>query len=183
VKCLGGPPVAALSRALNDALPDDVAVMAAEPVADDFSARFSARARSYVYRVQCGPIRDPLQSLRELHEPRRLDRSMLDDLAAAIVGEHDFRAFTPTETEHRTFMRTVRAARWVETDRGLDFEITANAFLRHMVRTLVGTMIITARRESGTSPEAFLRLLDGADRCDAGWTAPPHGLCLVHVAY
>ncbi len=179
----GGPPVEALPRALNDALPDDVVVLAAHTTADDFSARFSARARSSVYSVRSGRLRDPLRARRELHEPRQLDRAMLDELAAAIVGEHDFRAFTPTETEHRTFTRNVHAARWVDTDRGLDFEITANAFLRHMVRTLVGTMIVTARRDSGTDPEAFARLLAGSDRADAGWTAPPHGLCLVGVEY
>lgn len=178
-----GPPVDALPRALNDALPPDIAVLGAREMPDDFSARFSARSRSYVYSVATAAIRDPLMATRELHEPRPLDRAMLDAMAEQIVGTHDFRAFTPTETQHRTFERTVHEARWVETDRGLAFHITANAFLRHMVRTLVGTMIETARGDQGTDPAAFGPLLAGAERSDAGWTAPPHGLCLVRVGY
>lgn len=178
-----GPPVDALPRALNDALPADIAVLAAEEAPAGFNARFDARARSYVYSVGTGAIRDPLLAHRELHEPRPLDRAMLDAMAAQIPGTHDFRAFTPTETQHRTFERTVHAARWVDTERGLQFEITANAFLRHMVRTLVGTMIETARGDQGTDPAAFGPLLAGADRSAAGWTAPPHGLCLVRVDY
>jgi tRNA pseudouridine38-40 synthase len=179
----GGPPTAALPRALNDILPTDIVVTAADEVPADFSARFSARSRSYTYDVRLGQLRDPLQCRRELHEPRTLDRSVLDTLAATIVGEHDFRAFTPAETEHKTFTRTVQTARWVDTESGIRFEITANAFLRHMVRTLVGTMIVTARGDRGNAPEQFPGLLTGALRSEAGWTAPAHALCLVHVDY
>jgi len=91
------------------------------------------------------------------------------------VGEHDFRAFTPTDTQHEVFVRVVESARWLELGEDvLAFEVTADSFLRHMVRTLVGTMLI----ERDLAP-----LLEGRPRSDAGPTAPPHGLYLTHVSY
>jgi tRNA pseudouridine38-40 synthase len=99
----------------------------------------------------------------------------LDEKAASLLGEHDFRAFTPTETQHDTFVRVVERAQWLEIDENVvAFEITADSFLRHMVRTLVGTML---------DGRDLAPLVEGRPRADAGPTAPPHGLYLTHVSY
>jgi tRNA pseudouridine38-40 synthase len=173
----GGPPVERAAEALNAALPDDVSVLAAEEAPAGFHARRSAKARSYRYRIYRRREPSPFEARRAWWYPRPLDRAALDESAALLLGQHDFRAFTPTETQHEVFVRNVIEARWIDGEDVLELEITADSFLRHMVRTLVGTML-------ELPPGRIAELISGgAARADAGTTAPPWGLYLERVHY
>ena len=177
VEAAGGPPVERASEALNTALPDDVSVITAEEAPADFHARRSAKARSYRYRIYRRRAPSPFEARRAWWYPRPIDRGVLDEAAALLPGEHDFRAFTPTDTQHEVFLRTVIEARWVDRENALELEITADSFLRHMVRTLVGTML-------ELPPDRLAELIRGrGSRSDAGTTAPPWGLYLERVRY
>lgn len=172
-----GPPAERAAEALNAILPSDVAVLASEEAEPDFHARRSARSRSYRYRILRRHIQSPLEARRSWWYPRPIDEAALADSAELLLGEHDFRAFTPTGTQHTVFRRRVLEARWLERGDVLEFEITADSFLRHMVRTLVGTML-------ELPPDRIAELLSGAgSRADAGTTAPPWGLYLERVNY
>jgi tRNA pseudouridine38-40 synthase len=173
---------AAKNDALNGVLPRDVRVLASDDVADGFDARRDALSRTYRYRVFTRRVASPFERGRALHWPRQMDRDALDACAAALLGTHDFTAFTPTETDHVRFERDVFRAEWVdEEDDIVAFWIEADTFMRHMVRTLVGSMLAVARGRFDV--EWFEALLDGAHRREAADTAPPHGLYLESVRY
>ena len=171
-----------LGRRLNGVIPDDIAVTAAGPAADGFDARGDATSRSYCYRLLTRRPSSPFERGRALWWPHRVDREGLDACAALLPGRHDFKAFTPTQTDHVRFEREVLAAAWASQPGDvLTFRITADAFMRNMVRILVGTMLEVS--SSRRSVESFARLLAGASRPEAGETAPPHGLYLESVSY
>jgi tRNA pseudouridine38-40 synthase len=182
----GGPPAEALAPALNALIGDDVVVRSSGK-AEGFDARRDARSRTYCYRVLSAPTPDPFERETALHWPRPLELEPLERCAVALPGTHDFTAFTPTQTEHVHFEREVMRAEWRRSDppRGegnlFEFWIEADAFMRNMVRVLVGTMLEVAAGRRGL--EDFERLLSGADRTEAGDTARAHGLHLASVRY
>ncbi len=166
---------------VNALLGNDIAVLACEAAAPGFSARHDATSRAYRYRLLTRPARSPFARRTALHWPHRLDRGALAACAAALPGTHDFTAFTPTETDHVRFERDVLSARWASDGDRLEFFVEADAFMRNMVRTLVGTMLAVGGGR--LAPERFAELLGGAPRSEAGMTAPPHGLALIGVGY
>ena len=169
-------------RSLNAVLPRDVAVLDVRAAPPGFSARHDARSRAYMYRLLARRAPSPFLRKRALWWPHAVDLEALEACAEALRGEHDFTAFTPTETAHVRFRRVVLEASWQRRDRELlEFRIEADAFMRNMNRVLVGTMLeVSSRRRS---IESFRALLDGAPRSAAGVTAPAHGLYLTGVRY
>ncbi len=170
-----------LARRLNGVGPDDIAITSATAVEKGFDARGSAKSRSYLYRVLARSTPSPFEQGRVLWWPHRIDLDALQACAAALPGNHDFTAFTPTQTDHVRFDRDILAASWDQTGDLLTFRITADAFMRNMVRILVGTMLEVS--SSRRTPDSFKQLLTGAPRSEAGNTAPPHGLYLEKVGY
>jgi tRNA pseudouridine38-40 synthase len=175
-----GPPVGPDS--LNALLPYDIAVLESELGEPGFDARRDATSRAYCYRVLTRRTRSAHERRRALHWPQKVDLAALQRSASALVGTHDFTAFTPTETDHVRFSREVFAAAWRQPGPDLlEFWIEADSFMRNMNRVLVGTMLEVGvgRR----SPAGFSELLQGRPRSDAGATAPPHGLHLAGAGY
>lgn len=166
---------------LNGLLDDDVAVLAAEPMPEDFDARRDARSRTYCYRVLARRSRSVFERSTSFWVTGELDRDLLVQCARLLHGKHDFTAFTPNETEHSWFQCDVGRAEWLAEGDLLSFWIEADMFLRHMNRALVGTMLDVAAGR--TSVEQFAELLQGRPRAQAGRTAPAHGLALASVSY
>jgi tRNA pseudouridine38-40 synthase len=166
-----------LGRGVNALLPEDIAVSAPEPAEDGFHARFSATGRTYEYRIRNAPERDPLERLREHHLAGTLEMAAVREATEKLLGTRDFSAFATGPGG----VRTVRRAVWSNEGSRVRFEITANAFLRGMVRAIVGTLIWVGRGKMDVA--TFGEIIGSRDRSRAGPSAPANGLCLVAVEY
>ena len=170
-----------LRKALNALTPPDIAVREVAPVAESFDARRSATSRVYEYRIWNQPWRSPFWHRYTWHVPRSLNVRAMRTAAAVLVGEHDFSAFRAADCESASRVRRVLHSGFTETDNMCTYRIQGNAFLKHMVRTIVGTLVAVGDGELGIDDVGAI--LRGRDRTRAGATVPPQGLCLVAVSY
>ena len=165
----------------NSNLPDDVCVRWVKPVADDFHARFSASARSYRYVILNRFVRSAMHRHRAwwVHQP--LDADAMHEAAQALVGEHDFSAFRAAGCQASRPVREITSISVTRDGDRVRLDVTANAFLMHMVRNITGTLVATGMGEEPVGYAAGI--LESRDRKRGGVAAPPHGLTLVRVGY
>lgn len=176
-----------LRNAINGNLPPDVRVLFANPAADDFHARYSARSKTYTYRLVHGPVMSPFWLRYALQESRALDLEKMRSCAQLFLGEHDWTAFSAAQTDAESRVRNVLRCdithRWSARGRChlIEIDVTANGFLRYMVRSMVGTLLAAGRGE--IEEETIARAIREGDRELVGATAPALGLTLKHVQY
>lgn len=172
----------AIQRALNSLLPTDIAILKVEMAPETFHARKDARSKLYEYRILNEEVRSVFHRLYAWHVPYHLDLQEMKRATEFLVGEHDFSAFRSTGTPTRTAVRKVITAEWKKGREGLlYFEIEGTAFLKQMVRTIVGTLVEVGKGKIDS--EGFQKILRSKDRSQAGPTAPPHGLFLKEVRF
>ena len=176
-----------LLAAINGNLWRDVRILSVEKASDDFHARFSAKGKTYVYRVVNAPVMSPFWLRYAHHEVRPLDVNKMNDAARFFLGEHDWTAFSAARSDVENRVRTVREftveSFWDTRARAsiIEFRISANGFLRYMVRSIVGTMLEVGRGEKDF--DTIQTAIVGGDRSLAGNTAPANGLTLLRVNY
>lgn len=176
-----------LRNAINGNLWRDIRIMKAEKASDEFHARFSAKAKTYVYRVINAPVISPFWRRFAHHEGRPLDVGRMNETARLFLGEHDWTAFASAHSDGENKVRDVKSfsieSRWDDRAKAslIEFRITANGFLRYMVRSIVGTLLEVGRGEKDS--DTIQAAIVGGDRSCAGKTAPANGLTLLKVDY
>ena len=180
-------PVENFLKALNDILPPSIRVLEVKEVPADFHARKSARAKTYRYRICRAAICSPFLARYVWHFPYPLDENAMSNAAAAIVGEHDFTSFAAVDPERGqennevSNVRTIFSSRFERQNDEFVYTVRGSGFLHHMVRNLVGTLILVGK---GTlQPQDIASILAARNRSAAGATAPASGLFLVSVEY
>jgi tRNA pseudouridine38-40 synthase len=174
-------PTHGLLRGLNTILPADVALIDVAEAAPDFDARFSARGKVYRYTIWSHLVRSPRRARDTWHVRHPVDVDAMRAAAVALVGEHDFRGFRAADCDRRSTRRIVRR---LDVDRAgalITIEVEATAFLKNMVRILVGTLVDVGRGR--IDADAIPKMLETGDRAAGGMTAPAHGLTLLRVIY
>jgi tRNA pseudouridine38-40 synthase len=176
-----------LRAAINGNVANDLRVVEVQIVPDDFHARFDAKGKTYCYRVFNERVMSPFWSRYALHESRAIDTDAMCEAAALFIGEHDWTAFSSAQTDVKSRVRNVNALevtrRRSVRGRGILIEIrvSADGFLRYMVRSIAGALLAVGRGE--TDAEAIRRAIETGERTHAAATAPAHGLTLVEVRY
>lgn len=170
-----------LQKALNRMLPEDIVVKKVEEVPLTFDARRHAKAKTYRYTLLVRPYRSPLERLYSLFIPYPLDVEAMSEAAFFLIGEHDFSSFRAAGGGTANPIRQVMDARFEADGDRLRFLITADAFLKHMLRIIVGTLLEVGRGK--LSPRDFKAVLEAKDRKRAAKTIAAKGLCLVEVKY
>lgn len=165
----------------NVNLPDDIAVTFAKIVDDSFHARFSAKARRYRYIISNTVYRPGILNKGVSVYQGNFDIEKMQEAADYIIGEHDFSSFRAADDESRTSMRCVHFVKITRFGQYIVFDIAANAFLMHMVRNIVGSLLTVGNGQN--SVQWFKNMFDAKDRNQAGPTAKPYGLYLVDVTY
>jgi len=181
VRTDSGLPPAAIRGALNAALPADIRVVEASDADSAFDARRAARGKRYVYLIDNGPVASPLLLRYAWHVPAPLDVEAMRRALALLRGRHDFSAFCAAAGRTATPVCVVRALHVMRRRRRLALFVSADRFIHHMVRTIVGSVVAVGR--GGRPPEWLAEVLAGRDRRRAGPTAPAHGLALLRVIY
>ena len=168
-------------RALNGLLPRDIVVKHIDPVSDSFHARYHAVEKIYEYRILNHPCRSALDRYRVWHVPKMLNISAMEEAATFLIGTHNFSSFQGSRTEAKNPVCTVTRLTIGICDSTLKIQVQANRFLKHMVRSLVGTLVEIGHEKR--RPTDISNILHAANRQHAGQTAPPHGLYLLQVIY
>jgi tRNA pseudouridine38-40 synthase len=174
-------PLHGFLKGLNSNIPRQIAITSVVEAAADFDARFSARGKLYRYTIWNAPVRAPLIDRYAWHARRPLDLAPMREAAAAMVGKHDFSAFRAADCERKTTVRTVTRVDVQRQGDAVTVEVEADAFLKNMVRIIVGTLAYAGWAK--LSPAEIAHILAAGDRTRAGQTAPALGLTLVRVDY